>query len=75
MKTFQAALFLVLATGIHLVAASLRQGPRELNPAEHGIGKWVPNVDFETIQGKKGKLSDFGRKKALVIAFTGASCP
>ncbi len=75
MKTFQAALFLVLATGIHLVATPLRQGPRELNPAEHGIGKWVPNVDFETIQGKKGKLSDFGRKKALVIAFTGASCP
>ena len=64
MKTFQATLFLVLATGIHLAAASLRQGPCKLNPAEYGIGKWVPNIDFETIQGKKGKLSNFGQKKA-----------
>ena len=64
MKTFQATLFLVLATGIHLAAASLRHGPCKLNPAEYGIGKWVPNIDFETIQGKKGTLSNFGQKKA-----------
>ena len=63
MKTFQATLFLVLATGIHLVTASLRQGLRELNPTEHGIGKWLPNIDFDTVQGKKGKLSDFERAK------------
>ena len=64
MKTFQATLFLVLATGIHLAAASLRQGPCKLNPAEHEIGKWIPSIDFDAIQGNKGKLSNFGQKKA-----------
>jgi peroxiredoxin len=75
MKTFLAALFLVLATGIHLEAAPVRQGPRSIDSAEHGIGRWVPDIDFENIQGKKGKLSDFEKNTALVIAFTGASCP
>ena len=64
MKTFQATLFLVLATGIHLASASLRQGSRKRNPTEHEIGKWIPGIDFNVIRGKKGKLSNFGQKKA-----------
>jgi hypothetical protein len=50
MKTFLAALFLVLATGIHLEAAPVRQGPRSIDSAEHGIGRWVPDIDF--VEGK-----------------------
>lgn len=48
MKTFLAALFLVfvLATGIRLEAASVRQEPRSIDSAEHGIGRWIPDIDF-----------------------------
>ena len=56
-------------------SASLKQGPKPIDPNLHGIGRWVPDVSFVTVEGKKGKLSDFKEKKALVVAFTGASCP
>ena len=48
MKTFLAALFLVfvLATGIRLEADSVRQEPRSIDSAEHGIGRWIPDIDF-----------------------------
>ena len=75
MKTFLAALFLLLSSSNHIYAVPVKQGPRPIDSAEHGIGRWIPDIDFETIRGKKGKLSDFEEKKALVVAFTGASCP
>ncbi|MBT3635306.1 MAG: redoxin family protein [Opitutae bacterium] len=56
-------------------SASLKQGPKPIDADAHGVGRWVPDVSFETVEGKKGKLSDFKDKKALVVAFTGASCP
>ena len=56
-------------------SAPLRQGPKPINALAHGVGRWVPDLAFTTLEGKKGKLSDFKNEKALVIAFTGASCP
>ena len=56
-------------------SAPLRQGPIPIDASAHGVGRWVPDLSFTTIDGKKGKLSDFKDKKALVVAFTGASCP
>ena len=56
-------------------SAPVRQGPKPIDAAAHGVGRWVPDFSFKTIDGQKGKLSDFKNKKALVVAFTGASCP
>jgi peroxiredoxin len=56
-------------------SASVRQGPEPIDANAHGVGRWVPDIPFTTVDGKKGKLSDFKDKKALVVAFTGASCP
>ena len=56
-------------------SAPVRQGPKPIDAAAHGIGRWIPDLAFTTIDGKQGKLSDFKDKKALVVAFTGASCP
>ncbi|MBO93293.1 MAG: hypothetical protein CMI32_00135 [Opitutales bacterium] len=53
----------------------VRQGPKPIDATAHGVGRWVPDLSFTTIDGKQGKLSDFQTKKALVVAFTGASCP
>lgn len=56
-------------------SASLKQAPKQINPNLHGIGRWIPDLPFVTVNGNHGKLSDFKNKKALVIAFTGVSCP
>jgi thiol-disulfide isomerase/thioredoxin len=56
-------------------SAPLRQGPKPIDADAHGVGRWVADLSYVTVEGKKGKLSDFKNKKALVIAFTGASCP
>lgn len=53
----------------------IRQGPKPIDANAHGVGRWVPDISFTSIDGKKGRLSDFKEYKALVIAFTGASCP
>ena len=64
---------------VSLLAAApstpVRQGPKPIDAASHGVGRWVTDLSFKTIDGQKGKLSDFKNKKALVVAFTGASCP
>jgi len=55
--------------------APVRQGSKAIDPAENGIGRWIPDVEFISLKGKRGRLSDFKFGKALVVAFTGASCP
>ena len=77
MKTLVSAVSLTILA-VHLSAvpsASLKQGPRPIDAVANGIGRWVPDVAFVTVEGKKGRLSDFKGKKALVVAFTGTSCP
>ena len=56
-------------------SAPVRQGPKPIDASAHGVGRWMPDLSFTTIDGKQGKLSDFKEKKALVVAFTAASCP
>ncbi|MEZ6057874.1 MAG: redoxin family protein [Planctomycetaceae bacterium] len=53
----------------------VRQGPRQLTPAEHGVGRCLPDVTFTDIAGKTHKLSDLLGKSGLVIAMTSTSCP
>ena len=40
-------------------SAPVRQGPKPIDAAAHGVGRWVPDLSFESIDGQKGKLSDF----------------
>ena len=35
----------------------------------------MPDLAFTDVLGKAGKLSDYGDKKALVIAYTNVGCP
>jgi peroxiredoxin len=60
---------------IAIPSTPVRQGPKPIDAATHGVGRWVPDLSFTTIDGKRGELSDFKEKKALVVAFTAASCP
>jgi len=53
----------------------VRQAPRALPPAHHGVGRQAPDVAFTDVTGKSGKLSDFKDQKAVVVAFTSTSCP
>ena len=56
-------------------AASPREAPKILKPAERGVGRLMPDFDFIDIHGQKGRLSDFRDARAVVIALTGTSCP
>lgn len=69
---------LVLVAGVtHVRGAesSVRQGPAILKPGDQGIGRQVPDLEFTDLDGKSHKLSDFGDKRAVVIALTGTGCP
>jgi thiol-disulfide isomerase/thioredoxin len=56
------------------VTGPVRQGPRSINAAKHGVGQLIRDVTFTDITGKKHKLSD-SKNKPLVIALTDTSCP
>jgi peroxiredoxin len=56
-------------------AAALRKRPQILKASEHGVGALVPDLSFTDLAGASGQLSDFKKSKALVIAYTNASCP
>ena len=72
----------VIALGIGLTAigqerasSPARQGPKLLNPGEHGIGGMVADFEFKDLSGKPHRLKDFANQKAIVIAMTSTSCP
>lgn len=54
---------------------SVRQGPKRLNPMEHGIGRLVPDLALLDLRGTSGKLSELQTRRAIVIAFTSTTCP
>ncbi len=69
--------FLCAATPSHGEEAqkALRKRPQVLKPSEHGVGTLVSDLTFTDLAGTTGRLSDFRKSKALVIAYTNASCP
>jgi len=56
-------------------SAPVRQGPRQLKPAEHGVGRMVPDVDFQDIEGQRHRLSELRSHELTVVAVTSTSCP
>lgn len=57
------------------VSTSLRQAPRILPPKERAVGRYIPDLEFQDLDGKSHKLSDFSKNKGVVIAVTSTSCP
>lgn len=53
----------------------LKRGPKLLAAAAEGIGRFVPDVEFKDIAGKRHRLSEFKDKQAIVVAVTSTSCP
>lgn len=82
-KPMKAAIVMLLAGILNLTFHvgsipaddSVRQGPRPLKAGDVGVGSMVPDLAFGDINGKVGRLSDYGDSGLLVIAFTGTSCP
>ena len=48
---------------------------RPIAPDTVGIGTLVPDLRFEDLDGKAGKLSDYADHRGLVIAFNNLTCP
>ena len=55
--------------------APIRQGPKLLTPGEHGIGRFVPDLEFLDLGGVPRKLHGSDANDLTVIAFTSTSCP
>lgn len=55
--------------------AAVKQAPKILKPGEHRIDRLIPDLSFNTVDGRSGRLSDYRKSNALVIAFTGVGCP
>jgi peroxiredoxin len=72
---FVCAEFPAMASDISDSHGALAEGPRTAAPAELGIGRLVPDLEFRPINGKAFHLSQPRPKSALVIAFTSTSCP
>lgn len=48
---------------------------RILKPAEHGVGRFIADLEFTDLQGRMLRLSDYRSAKVLVVAMTSTSCP
>ncbi len=53
----------------------IKQAPVKIKPGDVGIGKMVPDFEFESLDGKSHQLSKYSYKKATVVVLTGTGCP
>lgn len=65
----------LFAADLSTPSSSVRQAPRVLLGKERGIGRFVPDLEFQDLAGKSHKLSDVAGPKGIVIAVTSTSCP
>jgi hypothetical protein len=54
---------------------ALKEQAVELPPRSAGIGERVPDLEFADIDGRPGRLSDYAKSPALVIAVRQIGCP
>lgn len=50
-------------------------GPVALKAADQGVGRLIRDASFTDLDGKAGRLSDFARYDALVVALNQPGCP
>ena len=65
----------VPAVPVKPLEAPIRQGPKLLTPGEHGIGRFVPDLDFVDLDGESSNLHESNGSDLTVVAFTSTSCP
>ena len=53
----------------------ITSGPEILKPGNVGIGRMVADVEFTDLDGGTRRLSDVKNHKAVVFAYTSATCP
>src|SRR5436305_14976557 len=70
-------LFLVLLCFAAMAAddAPLREAPKVLVPEECGIGRALPDVKLNSLDGEPTSLSKLITRKALVLAIWTPPCP
>lgn len=56
-------------------AQELQQKAAVLRPADHGVGRFVPDTRFRDLSGTERSLAEFSGSKATVVAMTSTSCP
>lgn len=56
-------------------AESIRQGPRVLRPGDHGVGRLVPALSYNTIDGVRHIIGRSAGARLTAYAFTSTSCP
>ena len=57
------------------VSSDLRQRAKLLRPADHGVGRYISNIEFSDLNGKQHSLSEFKDSPYVVVAMTSTSCP
>lgn len=61
--------------GISSESAAVRQAPKLLIPGEHGVGRYMANLEFFDLQGTSTTLHINPSPPLTVVAFTSTSCP
>ncbi len=69
------ALFAQPGLGSEVDSDLVRESPTSLIPKIHRVGELIPDLSFEDVDGKKGKLSDYEEQEAIVIAMQSVDCP
>lgn len=54
---------------------AVRQGPQLRTPGEYGVGRFVPDLEFNLLDGTTHTLHGASPSDITVIAFTSTSCP
>ena len=57
------------------IRTAVRQGPRPLRPADFGVGRMIPDVEFRDFAGCQHRLSECTGHTLTVVAVTSTSCP
>ncbi|MFN0052171.1 MAG: redoxin domain-containing protein [Planctomycetales bacterium] len=55
--------------------ASLRQGPVIVSGAPYGVGRLIPDLELQSLQGERKPLSAWSQGGIVVVAITNTGCP
>lgn len=65
-----------IAVETSTTASPVRQGPRPVNAASHGVGQLLPDASLVDLAGNPLQLSELAEShRVVVIAMTSTSCP
>ena len=70
----------LIATGMLMglvgrLAADSFEGPSRIRPSDAGVGRQVPDLAFQTVDGRRLLLGELFKEKGLLIAMHSTTCP